>query len=272
MGGNALGISAYTKIYVPKESVDVYKVNNGWKAYANYIIGYDFDNDRVESSMPTNEIWYTSIDGKIITPNVETFSKAKIISNVYENGQGVITFDEKVTWIPSEAFQSNKELVTISISDGISGIGTSAFSGCTSLENVIFSEEVTMTYINSATFYGCISLKSINLPDSVHVINPGAFAGCTSLTSITIPQNVTGIYGGPYYDYDGAFEGCKALNTVYCKSTTPPSLPKYNTGNCWIFSNNAPERKIYVPKESVDAYKKANGWKVYAEDIVGYEF
>jgi hypothetical protein len=29
---------------------------------------------------------------------------------------------------------------------------------------------------------------------------------------------------------------------------------------------------IYVPTKSVDAYKTAEGWKRYADNIIGYEF
>ena len=39
-----------------------------------------------------------------------------------------------------------------------------------------------------------------------------------------------------------------------------------------LFRNNAPNCKIYVPIDSVDTYKAANGWKDYAKDIVGYDF
>ena len=34
-----------------------------------------------------------------------------------------------------------------------------------------------------------------------------------------------------------------------------------------MFANNHPERKIYVPKNSVNAYKTANGWSEYADYI-----
>ena len=51
---------------------------------------------------------------------------------------------------------------------------------------------------------------------------------------------------------------------MYCKSTTPPTL---GTG---AFDTNAPSRKIYVPSESVDAYK--TNWSAYADAIVGYDF
>ena len=46
------GLSSYVfysnasgrKIYVPTESVSVYKSASGWKDYAYSIVGYDFDN------------------------------------------------------------------------------------------------------------------------------------------------------------------------------------------------------------------------------------
>jgi hypothetical protein len=43
--------------------------------------------------------------------------------------------------------------------------------------------------------------------------------------------------------------------------TTPPTL-EYE-----VFENNASGRKIYVPAASVDAYKAAEGWSEYADDI-----
>lgn len=128
-----------------------------------------------------------------------------------------------------------------------------------------------VTEIGSSAFSGCCSLKNIEIPNGVREILDGAFYGCTSLTNVIIPENVTHIWGGPTSG-GGAFEDCTALKEVYCKPTTPPSLPKYSSGRCYVFNANASGRKIYVPTESVDAYKKANGWKVYAEDIVGYEF
>ena len=39
-----------------------------------------------------------------------------------------------------------------------------------------------------------------------------------------------------------------------------------------MFYNNASGRKIYVPTESVEAYKAAKYWSDYATSIVGYDF
>jgi hypothetical protein len=35
----------------------------------------------------------------------------------------------------------------------------------------------------------------------------------------------------------------------------------------YVFGTNASGRKIYVPSESVDAYKAAEKWSTYAADI-----
>lgn len=56
------------------------------------------------------------------------------------------------------------------------------------------------------------------------------------------------------------------MKEVYCKSTTPPA------GGYEMFYDNPWERKIYVPTESVEAYKAAEYWKNYADYIVGYDF
>ena len=39
-----------------------------------------------------------------------------------------------------------------------------------------------------------------------------------------------------------------------------------------MFYNNASGLKIYVPRNSVDAYKSAEYWSDYAANIVGYDF
>jgi hypothetical protein len=51
-----------------------------------------------------NEIWYTSTDGNIITPYKKDVFGANIVSNTYENGKGIITFDGEVTSIGDSAF------------------------------------------------------------------------------------------------------------------------------------------------------------------------
>ena len=155
-----------------------------------------------------NEIWYTSTDGEIVTLRRSYGFGANIVSNIYENGKGVITFDGAVTTIGGYAFASCYSLTSITIPDSVTTIGERAFSGCGSLISVTIPYSVTT--IGAAAFYGCSNLTSITIPDSVTTIGDSAFNGCSSLTSVTIGDSVTTI--GEY-----AFACCYGLNTFYGK-------------------------------------------------------
>jgi hypothetical protein len=55
------------------------------------------------------------------------------------------------------------------------------------------------------------------------------------------------------------------LKQVYLKAITPPMAVLDPFKGMTNF-------KIYVPMESVDAYKNETHWKKYADAIEGYEF
>ena len=124
----------------------------------------------------------------------------------------------------------------------------------------IFTFVVPVTTIRDDAFNSRESLRSVTIPDSVTEIEEYAFYSCDSLTSVTIGDSVTTI--GDY-----AFWLCTSLTSVYCKATTPPELR-----NSYVFDYNGSDRKIYVPTESVEAYKSATRWSEYADAIVGYDF
>ena len=169
-----------------------------------------------------------------------------------------VTIGDSVTTIGAWAFYNCSSLTCVTIPDSVTSIGNGTFAYCYDLTSVTIPDSV--TEIGYKAFYACSSLTGVTIPDSVTTIGYGAFCHCSSLTSVTIPDSVTTI-GGYVFEY------CSSLTSVYCKATTPPALV-----GTYVFDSNGSGRKIYVPMESVEAYKIASGWSEYASSIEGYNF
>lgn len=76
------------------------------------------------------ELWYTSADGNVVIPQyADHFGDATIVSNVYQDGKGIITFDRKLTCIGDYAFMDCDNLTSIEIPNGVEYIGSLAFYG-----------------------------------------------------------------------------------------------------------------------------------------------
>ena len=151
---------------------------------------------------------------------------------------------------PSPASQKKDSVKKVVIEDGVTSIGDSAFSYCSSLTNITIPDSVTS--IGDSAFSGCWDLTSITIPDSITTIGESAFSGCSGLTSITIPNSVTSI--GAY-----AFSGCWDLTSItipdsvtsignssfsYCISLTSITIPNsvtsigtYAFSNCWYLTS-----------------------------------
>ena len=143
----------------------------------------------------------------------------------------------------------DKTITEAVLDSTVTSIGDYAFYGCSKLTSVTIGNGVTI--IGNYAFYGCSKLTSVDIPNSVTSIGSFAFNGCSSLKSVTISDSVTGI--GRY-----AFQVCVSLTSVTVNATTPPTLGT----SAFESTNNCP---IYVPAESVDAYKTA--WSTYADRI-----
>lgn len=87
----------------------------------------------------------------------------------------------------------------------------------------------------------------------------GPFSGCVELELLVLPSSLTSIGSA-------LAAGCTSLKAILVKATTPPTLKN----DCFSNTNNCP---IYVPDDSVEAYKNTTNWINYASRIKSiYEY
>ena len=217
-------------------------------------------------------------------------------TNLYE-----ISIPKDVVSIGQFAFYNCSNLETVFMQNEVLGLGQAAFYGCSSLEKINLSTK--LTRINPWTFASCANLRSISVPSSVKHIGDGAFRltnlsevtlseglesiGITAfsfenyslLKNLVIPSTVTEM-GSEAFDY--LFESGSNLS-VTVLATTPPTIKTaasewetvsyldliwarwYMPTYVSIFENSS--YPVYVPAESVNAYKTAEGWKDIASRI-----
>ena len=112
-----------------------------------------------------------------------------------------------------------------------------------------------VTSIGKYAFDGCSGLTSVTIPSGVTSIGQSAFDGCSGLTSVTIPSSVTSIGGSAFY-------GCKMLESVTVLATDQPEGGLKMFESCYggLFA-------IFVPQDSVENYRGADGWNAYVKNI-----
>ena len=159
---------------------------------------------------PHDEIWYTSTDGEVVKPNSAFFAPtkkfgAKIISNTYQDGKGIIKLDGSVTIIGERVFNDLERLKTVIIPDSVTTIENGAFSFSKNIVDVVIPDSVKT--IDNNAFKNCESLQGVIIPTSVSEIGSYAFANCVNLRTIVIPNSVNTLG-------KCVFSGCKSLSYV----------------------------------------------------------
>ena len=106
-------------------------------------------------------------------------------------------------------------------------------------------------HIKDFAFEFCRKLSNLIVDEGTTSIGKRAFRACFELSRIELPSTMTRIG-------DRAFDCCSYMTSFICKSVTPPQCHK----NTFSFVNTD-DCPLYVPQDSIEFYKKAEGWNLF---------
>ena len=166
-------------------------------------------------------------------------SKSKVVVPKIYNGR-------QVTSIGSGCFKSCC-LTGIEIHDGITSIGSSAFSDCSYLTEIKIPDSVSR--LESYLFNSCVRLTSVSIPNTIEYVDAYAFYGCSAL---------------PYNAYDNAYylgnEENPYLVLIKAKNTNITSceindgsrtLSQYSFKDCSLLNEiSVPSNVVYINEDS----------------------
>ena len=136
----------------------------------------------------------------------------------------------------------------------MTNIKSSAFEGCSQLESVVFSQNI--TELGSLSFKGCKALKTFAFP-KVTSLADEILSGCDALVSVTIPETVTAV--GSL-----VFAGCIKLAEIHVATSLPPDI-----GWSWQPFQNVDKNtcKLFIPAGSLGSYNSAKEWGDFTNKI-----
>ena len=200
--------------------------------------------------------------------------------------EGVVDLSSLEIISGDSVFGYSKKITKIVFGKNLKSVGFNTFSECTALTSIEIPAEnpylsfqsgaiidkdglklhcstpalITGTYtvplvkiIAQHAFDG-VPATAFVIPEGIETLEGRYNFGHIQATEITLPSTVKSV--GAY-----AFAYSNNLKSITVKAVTPPACGKS------IFTNCGAMESVFVPAESVDAYKKADGWKGYASMI-----
>ena len=164
-----------------------------------------------------------------------------------------ISMPDSVDTIGSYAFGSCANLSAITLSTGLTSIGTGLFENCEALTSMP-ALPAAIRAIPSGTFRKSGLQGALVIPSTIREIGSNAFWNCTGLTSVYMNSVVK--------LEDIAFSGCTSLQSITIDQSLPPTVG--NDTKVFDDTNNCP---IYVPAFSINTYKQHSGLSKYADRI-----
>ena len=192
-------------------------------------------------NVASNNPNYSSLDGIL-------FNKDRTTLYFYPRGKsGHYSVPNNVIYIGERAFEECLSLQSITIPNNVQGVGPNAFKGCYGLpeiDGIIYAD----TYLVEATNK---DLSTYVIKDGTRWIGNDAFSNCQNMREVTIPNSVFSIGAR-------AFDRCFKLRSVTNYAASPQPILE---NVFWALDKS--KCTLYVPAESINAYKAAEQWKEF---------
>ena len=264
-GGFSVEIETFSGIFTR----EVYSDITFGRSQFRYIKPFrcDAEGEIDPDDIPYNQIWYETISGEVYNPPAGVFDR-NILSNTYEDGKGIIVFDEPLTRVGEGAFSyagirvinlpntveyigdnafTRSNIISFHTPDHLKSVGSEAFSSCRNLERIYgihaTQDEKGLVLDGSLVAY---AYKAI---DGVVVIQEGVtdiveflFYNQDAVKEVFLPEGFRSL--GDY-----AFSSCKNLETVYLPDSVEeiggttfykcPSLREFTGTNSLVIDKHA---------------------------------
>ena len=183
----------------------------------------------------TTRILYTSVDEQVL--GVDSDFSSAVLSNTYENGQGVLVLDGVFRSFSAPFDEDNAQLTSLVVPEGTQSLRS--FENCIRLEVLTIPDGI-RSYSRGLNFPSLKEFRSSSATaDGRCLIQDGVLYGFApaGLSSYSIPEGVTEIADGVFKDYTGirsitlpdsieqigwhTFDGCSSLKCFVSRFATP---------------------------------------------------
>ena len=151
---------------------------------------------RLHYKVVGDEITITGVEEGITKVDIPETIEGKTVTTIGEgafygrNDIVSITIPNTVEFIESWAFRGCENITEIKLPSSLKSIEGYAFADCKSLKEI----EIPCNLISDGTFEGCTKLEKVTFTNNVTTIGAGAyFDNCVSLKEIYIPSSVTSV-------------------------------------------------------------------------------
>ena len=291
-------------LYVPEGTSEKYKAIKGWTMFAGIyegelqekvvgdfkyaylpnsgeatLIASDYSqlkNITIPGSIVADDVTYTVKEiGNGAFRNCSNLDTVKISNGVEIIGKNAFQYCYyiKVDTLPSSlrtindyAFDNCHNL-KIAFSEGLETIGQNAFYDCYNMQDI--SLPSTLKSIGDRSFYYCSSIAKLILPEGLESIGQSAFQECYNMQKVTLPSTLKSIG-------ETAFRSTSSLSVVTSHIKVPFEISPNVFGSEDEYDYDQDKWKyrpcsatLFVPEGTMDAYKKFEGWLMFADMYEG---